>query len=41
MKYVRERFFWVDLRTIFLTILAVIKPESQAVLDIRNQKEAI
>ena len=36
MKYVRERSFWVDLKIIYLTIIAVIQPESQAVRDIRG-----
>jgi lipopolysaccharide/colanic/teichoic acid biosynthesis glycosyltransferase len=38
MKYVRERSLWVDLKIIFLTILAVLQPESQAVREIRNGK---
>lgn len=37
LKYVRERSFWIDLKIIFLTLLAIVKPESQALLDIRNQ----
>jgi lipopolysaccharide/colanic/teichoic acid biosynthesis glycosyltransferase len=36
MKYVREQSFWVDLKIIFLTILAIIQPESQAVREIRE-----
>ena len=39
LKYVKERSFWIDLKIILLTILAVVQPGSQAVLDIRNQKE--
>jgi lipopolysaccharide/colanic/teichoic acid biosynthesis glycosyltransferase len=35
LKYVRERSFWVDLKIIFLTLLAVIQPESQAVRELR------
>jgi lipopolysaccharide/colanic/teichoic acid biosynthesis glycosyltransferase len=38
LKYVRERSFRVDLRIIFLTILAIARPESQAVLDILGRK---
>jgi lipopolysaccharide/colanic/teichoic acid biosynthesis glycosyltransferase len=41
LKYVREKDFWVDLKIIFLTLLAVIKPGSQAVQDIRNQKQTM
>jgi len=37
LKYVHERSFWVDLKIIVLTLLAVVSPTSQAVLDIRNQ----
>lgn len=40
LKYVRERSFWVDLKIIVLTLLAVVSPTSQAVLDIRNQDKA-
>lgn len=36
MKYVRERSLWMDLKIIFLTILAIIQPESQAVRKIRG-----
>lgn len=35
MKYVRERSFWIDLKIIFLTFLAVVSPESKAVREIR------
>jgi lipopolysaccharide/colanic/teichoic acid biosynthesis glycosyltransferase len=38
MKYVREQSFRVDLKIIFLTILAMLQPESQAVREIRNGK---
>jgi len=40
LKYVRERSFWVDMRIIILTILAIVRPgnESQAVVDIFNKK---
>jgi lipopolysaccharide/colanic/teichoic acid biosynthesis glycosyltransferase len=37
MKYVRERSFRVDLKIIYLTIIAVIRPESQAVHEIRGR----
>jgi len=37
MKYVREKSFWVDLKIIFLTILAIIQPESHAVREIRGR----
>ncbi len=36
LKYVREQSFWVDLKIIFLTLLAIVQPESQAVRDIRQ-----
>ena len=36
LKYVRERSFWVDLKIIFLTLLAIVQPESQAVREIRQ-----
>ena len=36
LKYVRERSFWTDLRIIFLTILAIVQPESQAVREMKN-----
>jgi lipopolysaccharide/colanic/teichoic acid biosynthesis glycosyltransferase len=38
MKYVREQSFRVDLKIIFLTVLAVLQPESQAVREIRQGK---
>ncbi len=38
LKYVREKSFFVDIKIIFLTILAIIQPESKAVRDIRNGK---
>lgn len=37
MKYVRERSFFTDLKIIFLTVLAILKPESKAVQEIRAQ----
>ena len=37
LKYVRERSFWVDLKIICLTILAVMKPESQAVKELKGE----
>jgi len=39
LKYVREKSFWVDIKIIFLTFLAILRPESQAVLEIRNRKK--
>ena len=33
IKYVRERSFWMDLKIIFLTLRAVVQPESQAVRE--------
>jgi lipopolysaccharide/colanic/teichoic acid biosynthesis glycosyltransferase len=36
MKYVQYYSFWVDLKIIFLTILTIFKPESQAVKEIRR-----
>lgn len=41
LKYVRERSFWVDLKIIILTLLAIVRPNSQAVLDIRNQQDNV
>ena len=38
MKYVRERSLWVDIKIIFLTILAILKPESQAIREINCEK---
>jgi len=38
LKYVKEKSLWVDLKIIYLTVLAVLRPESQAVLDIRKLK---
>jgi lipopolysaccharide/colanic/teichoic acid biosynthesis glycosyltransferase len=37
LKYVRERSFFTDLKIIFLTVLAILKPESKAVQEIRTQ----
>jgi len=37
LKYVRERSFFTDLKIIFLTVLAVLKPESKAIQEIRAQ----
>lgn len=39
LKYVRDRSFWADLKIIFLTLLALMNPESQAVREIRATKE--
>ena len=39
LKYVEKKSFFVDIKIIFLTILAIIQPESQAVLDVRTQKD--
>lgn len=36
MKYVEDRSFWIDLKIIFLTVLAIFQPESQAVRQIRR-----
>ena len=38
LRYVRERSFWTDLRILFLTVLAVFRPGSQAVEEIRKQE---
>ncbi len=38
MKYVKERSFWVDLKIILLTLLAVIKPEAKIIREIRHCK---
>lgn len=37
MKYVRERSFFVDLKIIFLTILAIIQPDSHAIKEIKGK----
>ena len=37
MKYVQERSFWVDIRILCLTVLAVIRPGSKALQEIRTQ----
>lgn len=37
LKYVRERSFLTDLKIIFLTVLAILKPESKAVREIREK----
>ncbi|MCG6533289.1 MAG: sugar transferase [Syntrophales bacterium LBB04] len=37
LKYVRERSLWVDIKIILLTLLAILRPGSQAVQEIRNQ----
>ncbi len=39
IKYVREQSFCVDLKIIFLTVLAIMSPESQAVKEIRGRKD--
>ncbi len=36
IKYVRERSFLTDLKIIFLTLLAILRPESQAVRELRQ-----
>lgn len=33
LKYVRERSFWVDLKIIFLTLVAIFQPESQNIQE--------
>lgn len=38
LKYVEKKSFFVDIKIIFLTILAIMQPESQAVREIRNGK---
>jgi len=35
LKYVRERSFWTDLKIIFLTFQALLRPQSAAVRDLR------
>ncbi len=39
LKYVRERSFWTDLRIILLTLAAIVRPESQAVREIRQSSQ--
>lgn len=41
MKYVKERSFWVDLKIIFLTVIAIVQPESQAVSEIRRGRDKL
>ncbi len=41
MKYVKERSFWVDLKIIFVTALAIFQPESQAVSQIRRGSDKL
>jgi lipopolysaccharide/colanic/teichoic acid biosynthesis glycosyltransferase len=36
LKYVRERSFWTDLKIIFLTSQALLKPQSAAVKELRT-----
>lgn len=36
LKYVRERSFWTDIKIIILTLLAIVRPHSQAVREIRH-----
>lgn len=36
LKYVRDRSFWTDIKIIFLTLLAIVRPHSQAVREIRH-----
>jgi lipopolysaccharide/colanic/teichoic acid biosynthesis glycosyltransferase len=36
LKYVRERSFWTDLKIIFLTFQALLRPQSAAVKEIRT-----
>lgn len=37
LKYVLERSFWTDMKIIFLTFLALVRPGSAAVKEIRQQ----
>ena len=39
IKYVKERSFWVDLKIRFLTVLAILKPVSKAVGEIRGGRD--
>ena len=39
IKYVKEHSFWVDLKIIFLTAIAIVQPQSQAVSEIRRGSE--
>lgn len=36
LKYIRERSFWTDLKIIFLTFQALVKPQSAAVRELRS-----
>lgn len=37
LKYVKEHSFWMDLKILFLTALAVVSPGSKALQEIRSQ----
>ncbi len=37
LKYVRERSLWVDIKIILLTLLAILRPGSRAVQEIRGR----
>ena len=39
LKYVRERSFWTDLKIIFLTLQALVRPQSAAVRELRADTE--
>ncbi len=41
LKYVRERSFWTDLRIIFLAFRALLRPQSEAVRELRGGREAV
>jgi len=36
LKYVHERSFWTDLKIIFLTFQALVRPQSAAVRELRT-----
>jgi lipopolysaccharide/colanic/teichoic acid biosynthesis glycosyltransferase len=38
IQYIKERSLWVDLKIMFLTVLAILKPGSEAVKAIREAK---
>ncbi len=41
MKYVKERSFFKDFKIIYLTVLAILKPESRTVAEMRKELSSI
>ena len=36
LRYVREQSLWTNLKIIFLTLLALVRPQSQTILELRK-----